>query len=167
MNEIVIIVAKYFIVLPFLAAAIVFWQLKKKDRLSYSIALIGGGLLALLLAHIASSLYYNPRPFMVGHFTPLIAHAAGNGFPSDHTLLAAFIGWTTLRYTRKYGVIVLAIALLIGLARVFAGVHHLEDIIASFIISGIAVAATGFVLDKLNLTKRVRRAVVSSENTLR
>ena len=167
MNELIIIVANYFILLPVIGAGLVIWQLRKTQRISYGITLVVGGLLALLLAHIAASLYYNPRPFMVGHFTPLIAHAAGNGFPSDHTLLASFIGWVTLRYTRKYGVVMLIIALLIGLARVAAGVHHLEDIIASFIISGLAVLITSYVLQKFNLTKRVRRGLVSSENTVR
>lgn len=167
MNEIIIIIANYFIVLPVIAAGVVVWQLRKRERISYIVTLVIGGLLSLLLAHIASSLYYNPRPFMVGHFTPLIAHAAGNGFPSDHTLLAAFIGWVTLRYTRKYGVVILTIALLIGLARVAAGVHHLEDIIASFIISGLAVLITNYVLQKFNLTKRVRRGLVSSKDTVR
>ena len=30
--------------------------------------------------------YYDPRPFIVGHFAPLIPHDADNGFPSDHPL---------------------------------------------------------------------------------
>jgi len=155
MNEIITIVAQYFIVLPVIVAVIVFMQLSsKKDKKSFAIAMIAGGLLTLFCAYLASKLYSDPRPFVVGHFTPLIPHAAGNGFPSDHTLLAAFIGWTILFYSRKYGVIVLAIALLIGVARVLAGVHHISDIIGSFVISGLIVILMHVILRRIKITRK-------------
>ena len=45
--------------------------------------------LILIISGIASHLYYNPRPFVLGHFKPLIPHKADNGFPSHHMLLAS------------------------------------------------------------------------------
>src|SRR6185437_16083076 len=80
----------------------------------------------------------DPRPFVVGHFTPLLPHANDNGFPSDHTLLASFLGYAALRYSRWIGIAALVAAATIGLARVAAGIHHLEDIIGSFVITGVA-----------------------------
>lgn len=168
MNTIAIIIAKYFIVLPFIAAAMVLWQLpSRKLKIHYTVSLIAGGILALLLARLASTLYYDPRPFVVGHFTPLVAHAADNGFPSDHTLLAAFIGWTTLRYSKKYGTIILILAAVIGLSRVIVGVHHIQDIIGSFIVSGIAAWAVGFILKKVEQKRREKFGLVPSKNSTR
>jgi membrane-associated phospholipid phosphatase len=43
----------------------------------------------------------------------------------------------------------LVIAALIGLARVVAGVHHLIDIIGSFVFAGIGVLVAGVVVEKL------------------
>ena len=168
MNILAILIAKYFIVLPFIAAGMVLWQLpNRKLKLQYGIALVAGGVAALLLARLASGLYYDPRPFVVGNFTPLVAHAADNGFPSDHTLLAAFIGWTTLRYSRKYGIVILSLAAIIGLSRVFVGVHHIQDIIGSFIVSGIAVWAVGAILKRVEQKRRERLGLVSSKNSTR
>lgn len=155
MNEIIIIIAKYFILLPVVAALVVFFQLKgKKAKRNFAITIIVGGIATILLARVASAIWYDPRPFVVGHFTPLIPHAADNGFPSDHTLLAAFIGWTILRYSRKYGIVVLSAALLIGMARVLAGVHHVPDIIGSFVISAIAALLVMFIMNKIPFTKK-------------
>ena len=168
LNPIAIIVAKYFIVLPFIAAVMVLYQLpSRRLKLQYLVLLVVGGIVALLLARLASMFYYDPRPFVVGHFTPLVAHANDNGFPSDHTLLAAFLGWATLRYSRKYGIVMLSLALLIGLSRVFVGVHHIQDIIGSFIISGLVVWAVGAILHMIEEKRRQRLGLVSSKDSTR
>jgi undecaprenyl-diphosphatase len=139
MDNIIKLIAQYFVILPFLVALIVFVQLKgNHNKLFFIIKLVIAGILALLLARLASMIWYDPRPFVVGHFTPLLAHASDNGFPSDHTLLASLIGWVTFIYSRKYGIIALIISLLIGISRVLAGIHHPLDILGSFVVSGLA-----------------------------
>lgn len=139
LNFLIIAVAKWLIIVPPLLTLVVLWQLKTKSlRLRYLILVVGTGLFALALASISGSFIDDARPFVVGHFTPLIPHAADNGFPSDHTLLAAALGFAALAFSRKYGIVILILAVLIGAARVAAGVHHVEDIVGSFIISAIA-----------------------------
>lgn len=145
MNTLAIIIAKYAIILPVIIAAIVFWQLKtKQKRTEFVVFLLIGGVVSILLAKLGSAAINDPRPFVEGHFTPLISHAADNGFPSDHTLLASFIGWVVLSYSRKWGIAALIIAALVGLSRVYVGVHHLEDIIGSFVISGVGTLLVGY-----------------------
>lgn len=91
-------------------------------------------LCAYVISRIVAYLYYDPRPFVVGHFVPLIAHAADNGFPSDHVLLTGTIAAALWFYNKKLSGIVWAIAFLIGWARVYAGVHHAADIVGSIVI---------------------------------
>lgn len=139
MDEIIKLIAKYGLIVPVLLALYVFVRLgNSRKRLEFAVLLIGGGILSLLLAKVSGHLISDPRPFVVGHFTPLLPHANDNGFPSDHTLLASFLGYVTLRYSRWVGVAALVAAACIGLARVAAGVHHLEDIIGSFVITGVS-----------------------------
>ena len=138
MDELVKIVAKYFLVLSVLGAAVVLYRMPKTERLRFVILLAAGGIVALAFAKLGSMLYDNPRPFVQGHFTPLLPHAADNGFPSDHTLLAAFLAWASLTKSRKIGAALLVVALLVGLARLQAGVHHAVDIAGSFVLSGLA-----------------------------
>ena len=143
------IIAEAFIVLPVLLAIYEFFRLNHNLRLTIGLKVVIGGLISLLLAMIASKLIHDPRPFVTGHFTPLISHGNDNGFPSDHTLLASFLGWTLLAYSRKLGYAALGIAALIGLARMAAGIHHSWDIIGSFVISGIASLITSKVVELL------------------
>lgn len=140
MHELIKIVASYFIVIPVLAVVYMAFVVKQRRRLELLASLVVGGVLSLVLAKIASHLYNDPRPFVQGHFTPLLPHSNDNGFPSDHTLLAAFIGWTILRYSRRTGIILLVVAGLIGAARMAASIHHLSDVLASFVLAGLGSA---------------------------
>ena len=94
---------------------------------------------AYVVAKIVGWLWYDPRPFVESGIAPLVAHAADNGFPSDHTLLAATIASIVFVYNRPLGLVLWGLALVVGAARVFAGVHHTVDIIASAVIAALVV----------------------------
>ena len=112
------------------------------------------GVMAEVFTQIGGALYTDPRPFAVGHYDPLIAHVADNGFPSDHALLAAFLVacvvlvrfWLSLPIVAVLGV-------LVDWARVGAGIHHPIDVIGSavFVAAGavIAVAVIPFILERI------------------
>lgn len=130
-----IVGAKYAIALsPMLAL----WCFLKAPRDAQK-RIIFFGVVALPLIYctalIASNFYDNPRPFVVEHFTPLIPHAADNGFPSDHMLLASAVAAICSFYSRRIGAILWGIALYIGVSRVYVGVHHPIDIIGSVLIA--------------------------------
>jgi undecaprenyl-diphosphatase len=137
MHELIIIVAKYFVILPLLIVLLIGARLPRRQQLELLCLLVGGGILSLLLARLSSHLYYDPRPFVAGHFRPLVPHSTDNGFPSDHTLISAFLAYVALRYSKKLGWAAAALAIAIGGARVAAGVHHIDDVLGSFIIAGI------------------------------
>ncbi len=132
MHEIVILIAKYLIVASVALAAYCFWKTPAASKKRFLAEAIVGAIFALVLAKVGGKLFHNPRPFVVGHFTPYFAHGADNGFPSDHTLLTSFLGFLVLRYNKMYGYVLLAFAALVGLARIIAGVHHLIDIVGAF-----------------------------------
>lgn len=142
MRELTIIVAKYFIYLSILVtvALIVEVTLRRGNREKYIFIgrYVVGGIIALALAYLARKLYYDPRPFVVGHFKPWISHAADNGFVSDHTLLASFLAFTCFFYRKWVGVALLVLAVGIGAARIYAGVHHWADIGSAIGISLVA-----------------------------
>jgi len=148
MHEIIKIVAKYFIVLSVIGVAIVFARLGRQDRLRFAALLVLGGVVSYLLAKVGSHLYNDPRPFVQGHFRPLLSHAADNGFPSDHTLFTSFMAWACLVYSRKVGLALLLVAALVGLARMAAGVHHLSDVLASFVFAAVGCFVTRALIAK-------------------
>ncbi len=98
--------------------------------------------LVLIISEIAGRLYYNSRPFVLGHFQPLIPHKADNGFPSHHALLVSAISMIIFLFSRRAGLVLWILALFVGFSRVYAGLHHIIDIGGSILISIISVALT-------------------------
>ncbi len=141
MNTFFIYAAKYAVVLPVLMLGIYFLAQRWPAQLRMALFAVPAGILSYALGRLGSVLYYNPRPFVVGHFTPLIAHAANNGFPSDHTLLAAAFASVGMYWNKRLGVALWVLTLFIAVARVYVGVHHPLDVIASmaFALIGVSV----------------------------
>lgn len=91
--------------------------------------------LAYIVAKLSSMWYFDPRPFVTGHFTPLIPHAPDNGFPSDHTLISAAVASVVYFMRENLGWFLLFLAFLVGASRVGAGVHSWIDIFGSMVIA--------------------------------
>lgn len=137
-DSIAIFLAQYFFIVVVVVAA-AYLVLRYRPRLIEMVitALIIGGT-AYLLSKVGNSLIASPRPFIVTGKPPLIHSSTDNGFPSDHTLLIAAIGAIVSHFNLKAGLLVWGLALLIGLCRVYVGVHHLIDVAGSLVIVLIA-----------------------------
>jgi undecaprenyl-diphosphatase len=131
MDTFFILGAKYLFLVSAVIAIVYFWKYEKRawkrTILFTGVALI----LTYILGHITGHFFYNARPFVADNFTPLIPHAPDNGFPSDHTLLAAGIAAVFLYLDRKAAIYLWIIAIIVGISRVYVGVHHPLDIIGS------------------------------------
>ena len=138
-NLIFIFGAKYLYLIIMISSFI--WFLRQPKPRQREILMISCICLPLILIifEITSHLYYNPRPFVLGHFKPLIPHKADNGFPSHHMLLASIGPAIIFLFDRRTSLILWVLALLVGFSRVYAGLHHVIDIAASLVISVIPV----------------------------
>lgn len=97
---------------------------------------------------LISSLWFHPRPFMLGLGQNFLAHAAESSFPSDHaTVMFALAFGLILASLRKLGLLVLLLGALVGWARVYLGVHFPFDIAGSFLVSLISAWLVKQVLD--------------------
>jgi len=139
MDTLFIFGAKYLFILSLILGALYFFRAPKETRREIFIFGIFILPLAFLMAKSAGYFYMNPRPFVVGDFTPLIPHVADNGFPSDHTLLVASVAGLFSLFNRRMALSLWIIVLLVGVSRIYVGVHHTVDILASI---GIAILST-------------------------
>jgi undecaprenyl-diphosphatase len=135
MNYVIIFGAKYLYLVAAIIAIGYFFSLPRDKRRSFFLFSIIDFISVYLVGLFAGYLYNNPRPFVSDGITPLISHAANNGFPSDHTLLTAAFASIIYCYNKKLGIILFIISVLVGLSRVFAGIHHYVDILGSLIIA--------------------------------
>ncbi len=135
-----IFIARDLIFLLAIGGVIVFVLATKKDQVKLAKLGVLSASLAFLFSRLASLLYFNPRPFVEQGITPLIAHAANNGFPSDHALLGFTLASIVYVYNKKMGVCFFLAAAAIGALRVYLGIHSPEDIVGSLVSAVIAVA---------------------------
>ena len=100
----------------------------------FAVAALFIGGLSFLISLICNRYIQDPRPFVVGGFSPAIKSSRDNGFPSDHTLLLAASAAVMMLGGTLAGILAFIGALVVGAARVAAGVHHALDIAGSVLI---------------------------------
>jgi undecaprenyl-diphosphatase len=130
------------------ALAVIAWLLSPRHRkVVFAVQAVLALAVAFALIKAASALYVDPRPFVSDPtLHPLFHHPADNGFPSDHTSVAAAMSFVVLAHRRSIGFVMVVITVLIGAARVAAHVHHWLDIGAGLLIGVLAaVIAVGVV----------------------
>jgi undecaprenyl-diphosphatase len=87
--------------------------------------------LALLIAHGITMIWDRPRPY-VAHPQDVhlfIAPSNDASFPSDHATAAFAIAVSILLRSRKVGLLALAMAIVLAVARVAVGVHYPGDVL--------------------------------------
>ena len=145
MDTPMIICAQYLYMLVLFLAGMYFFLPERSKQKQMTIAALIALPSALILGKIAGQFYFDPRPFVIGHFTPLILHAADNGFPSDHALLCFTVSFLVLSFNRRLGGLLLVLSMIVGLARVSVGMHHVIDIMGSAGIGMMAVCVCALI----------------------
>lgn len=89
---------------------------------------------AWALTKILKILFYTPRPFeALPQVSPLFAET-GFAFPSAHSTFFMALAVYIFLLNKKIGYVFVFLALLIGFARIIAGVHFPIDILGGFIL---------------------------------
>lgn len=107
------------------------WQLKIYyfALVSLSVILARG-----IIAELIRFFYFRPRPFAALSFNPLFSHTEPEAFPSGHASFFFALALAIFFLNKKWGLRFLIAAFLIGLARIFAGVHWPSDILGGAIV---------------------------------
>lgn len=97
---------------------------------------------SLVVSYVLGQLYAHPAPYMVGYDT-LLVDAPENSFPSTHTTVVFGFVWPLfyLQNRWRYGLVALILAALVGISRVYVGVHYPIDVVGA-----IGASLLGFVL---------------------
>ena len=142
-SDLTIFAAKYLVFIDaVLAVALCLWLATQRPRstvVRWVVAVVIMLVLSLIFSRIGAALIADPRPFTLDHVKPLISHAADNGFPSDHALLAAAIVAAVLLIAPAWSIPFTILGILVDWARVGAGIHHVEDVVGSSVIVAIAL----------------------------
>jgi len=141
-HSVVAFVAQAGLYVVALLAVCVWLTVPRPEKVAMVVEMLVGLVAVAVLVKLAGALHSDPRPFVQDPSVhPWFSHPADNGFPSDHTAVAAMTSFVVLRHRRIAGVLLLAITALLGAARVAAHVHHVQDVVAGAALGLVAALA--------------------------
>lgn len=109
---------------------------KEKNKMMVIMACLAGILDRFVITEAFKIFLYSPRPFTVLGVTSLIPEW-GNSFPSGHTIFLFGVSTIIYFYNKNLSMVFFALSLVVGLARIYTGVHWPGDVLWG-IIFGIA-----------------------------
>jgi len=128
--------AEYLGYLIVLIAIFIFIKERNWRQRIYFLALAGLSVILArgLITEIIRFFYYRARPFLALQIQPLIEHGPSGSFPSGNAVAFFALALAIFYFNRKWGWRSLILALLIGVARIFVGIHWPSDILAGALI---------------------------------
>jgi undecaprenyl-diphosphatase len=140
--------------------AVVAWlTVPRSEKVAMVVEMVVGAVAVAVLVKVAGGLHSDPRPFVQDpSIHPWFSHSADDGFPSDHTALAAVTSFVVVRRSLGLGSAMLVVTALLAAARVVAHVHHVQDVVAGGVIGLLAAAAGALAWRSLRDATPVRRA---------
>jgi membrane-associated phospholipid phosphatase len=88
-------------------------------------------------------LFHSPRPYWISDSVYAYSHETSFGLPSGHAQIAASVwGWLAVEVKKRWFRIVAVILIfLIGVSRLYLGVHFLSDVLLGWVLGGLLVWA--------------------------
>lgn len=125
--------ASYLIWIMFFGLGIL-WLIDGKIKKEQVIHALIASFLAWLLAEFVKQIFHTPRPFQLNGLPPLtLTVPTDPAFPSGHEALAFGLAVTVWLHDKKVGILFVALAVLVGIARILADVHYPLDIVGGAI----------------------------------
>lgn len=101
-----------------------------------------------LLTEIIRYFIFQPRPFISLSFNPLVSSSVNSSFPSGHAAFYFTLAFSLFNIDRRWSLMLAVGALLMGIARIFAGVHWPFDVIGGLLVGFFSILIVHFLLSK-------------------
>lgn len=121
-------------------SAVLVYYLFKRQRVFWT-GLLAAALSRGILTELIRYFYHRPRPFVALEGVRRLIEKDGleASFPSGHAAFMFAVAFGVFVYNKKAGAILIALALILSLARVYAGVHYPSDIAGGIMVGAISV----------------------------
>lgn len=120
--------------------------------------MVGASLLGSLVFNnmLIKNIVARPRPYrMIETLTILIPEPGEYSFPSGHTSSSFAAGVVLyLMLPKKYGIPAMILAFLIGISRLYVGVHYPTDVLGGMVMGTLIAVAVVKATEKLLLKKK-------------
>lgn len=112
----------------------------KRNRLMVISTVVSVALSRLVIAEIIKNFLHQARPYIVLETVNklIVENKDFQSFPSGHAAIFFAIATAVYFFNKKLGIVFFIIAILVGVARMFVGVHWPSDILAGAVIGVIS-----------------------------
>lgn len=115
----------------------------KLSRFMVLLAFVSAGIARGVITNLIRFFYHHPRPFDVLAVKQLIPES-GYSFPSGHAAFYFALSMGVYFYNKKLGTVFFVVSALMGIARVFVGVHWPADILGGALVGIVTALLVNF-----------------------
>ena len=139
LDQLMVFVTNYVLYLTMLLTFILAIKGKIEEKKAFLLVILGIPISILLIKgiHIFIS---EPRPFVTFNFVPLADNKVDLSFPSRHATMMAVMAFAYTYFKSKWSTLFLILLFLVGISRVYVGVHYPVDILGGFAVGVLSLA---------------------------
>ncbi|HOY55830.1 MAG TPA: phosphatase PAP2 family protein [bacterium] len=159
LDLVAIICAKYLIFVIF-GAALGWWISLHKSKPTFAWPVEGKkkwlavghlGLTAVgvyLINNLIALIHFRERPFLREGVKQMVNPMSEKSFPSDHAAASFAVAAVIFFYNKALGGFLFVLAILVGLGRIYTGVHYPLDVLGGAVVGILTAMIVGFILKK-------------------
>ena len=136
----------YFLLVYFFAYIIFSKRNWKLNFFEFAVAAFSCVLARGFITELFNIFYFRLRPPLVFGFDPLVQLSDLSSFPSGHATFYFALALSVFHFSKKRGWIYIISAVIIGISRIFVGVHFVSDILAGFVFGAMSYLVAWLVL---------------------
>ncbi len=132
LDNVMIFITNYVIYLSLLLAFLLTFKGKSEEKKAFLLIILGIpiSILFIMVIHLFIT---EPRPFVTFNFIPLADNKVDLSFPSRHATIMAVIAFSYTYLKSRWTLVFLILMVLVGISRIYVGVHYPLDILGGFI----------------------------------
>lgn len=149
-DNLMIFGARYLVFAGFLLNLFLIFKGTNRERKAFILIILALPIAILIIMGI-HLFFFEPRPSVTLHITPLYPYKPDASFPSRHASFMSIIAFSYLYFKSKWSSLFLLLMIWVGISRVYVGVHYPIDILGGILVGIVSLILAKQIIKLLKL----------------